>query len=780
MIENSRLLGMRIEQLEMRLDQVKELPWSMALQVREVFAHLQEVDALLKDLVTLGVRGEEFDRLFSRARGIEDDLRAVPVYFFSDSREELLKRAEQEKVQRLYQIVQSDLPEIIEILRQADRWKNRFLSLENQVKLAEDELQRVHLLLAHFPEEVDLSAEKRTVEEWRERLMELYQKGRDLPPDKISALAGEISALIHGIQSTQRKLRQGRQKVHQFQRLQNSVAELAVQIQQRLEALARAALRVEWDISGERYRQAFEKFCALQAVPKPYSLTELERYCLEAWALQDVFLELQRHTRGVESNYHLCERIYTSQEIRTYKQWIQEARKLAEEIRPYDPRNFPNRDLVSSFGQQIQEVEAKLEGLKEWIQAEVLLESSLGEVARALEEIYRQVTTLRERISLIDQVYQHLVNLEKENWALLKVARNQFAQVTHLVLAQPLLADKVEKEVIQLDRRFDLCETVFHQRSKDTVLRKQAKLHRLIADLEQAANRWLSIVESDCIRLLDDIEKRVVQLGQIAHFEDPLIDRARELLARGEEFLNLRTARAHMPLDQIVGVMKKVFDAWQESFAVSRQLAEQIESPLSSLYQEFQSLRQNVRAKFLKLESLIPVQRKWPPNSLLLTVERNEIVQLEEKWRNLQDNPGSVIQFIGSLSEMIASHRGLLEKLLQYEQWALQEQSRIERIEAEIYRLDRLWEIQQRRFRQVPEIEGQIQKLRQEVNQELSSLRQYWLTNASRRPPSVDYDIVLRRLIELSRSFANAKVYWINEQGQQEVMDINGQILQKG
>jgi hypothetical protein len=232
-------------------------------------------------------------------------------------------------------------------------------------------------------------------------------------------------------------------------------------------------------------------------------------------------------------------------------------------------------------------------------------------------------------------------------------------------------------------------------------------------------------------------------------------------------------------MDQLVGAMKLVFDTWQEGFAVSKQLGEQVESPLISLYQEFDTLRRNAQTKYLEIEKLIPAQRKWPPNSLLLTVERNEMAQLEEKWQQLQSQPTSVIHFVRTLSDLVGSYRGLLEKLLQYEQWAIQEQARIERLEADIQRLDRLWEIQQRRYGQVPEIAGQIQDLRQKAAQELLSLRQYWLTNASRRPPSVDYDVVLRRLIELSRHLANARIVINNEDGQQEMMDINGQVIKK-
>jgi hypothetical protein len=69
--------------------------------------------------------------------------------------------------------------------------------------------------------------------------------------------------------------------------------------------------------------------------------------------------------------------------------------------------------------------------------------------------------------------------------------------------------------------------------------------------------------------------------------------------------------------------------------------------------------------------------------------------------------------------------------------------------------------------------------LRQEVQREIASLRQYWLTNASRRPPSVDYDIVLRKLIELSRQLANARVIVFNDHGEQQMMDINGQVIRK-
>ncbi|MCX8061804.1 MAG: hypothetical protein N3D16_04420 [Anaerolineales bacterium] len=775
-----RSLRQHLDQLHTRFDQIKEFPWSIALQSREVMEYLHQAKLLMNELIAYGLSGEEFNVLINQVQEIERDIGRIPVYFLSDPYEKLLTAASQEDIREVYQIVNRDLPAILAVIQKADRWKNQYLALDNQTEIAKKEHDRTIQLLTYFPDEVDLSEERSRIEERRKWLIDLEKRLSNIAVDEISNLANEVSDFIHEVQSTQQYLRHNRQRIYQYQRVMQINSGLISQIQERFDVIARSNLIVKWDLSSDSFYRSSELFNRLQSINKPFSFHVLENLDKEALRLKAALSEINSHTARMADMHSKCERMLISAEIKNLNQWIEAARKLAESIRPYDPRNWPNRVWVLNFEKQLHELEMHHRDLAEKLAQKEIIESSMDEFYHLTEEVYRQSLAMRERMSVIEQVFRNVTKVENQSLALLKTTRNQFAQISMFVLSQPLLAEKAEKEIVQLDRKFDLCQASFHQRDKDTVARKQTKLQQLITDVEQAANRWMSIVENDCLKLLNDLEKRIDQIDQIGHFEDALIFRAKELLARREEVFNFRrTARLNIPMDQLVAAMKKVFDTWQESFAVSKQLAEQIEGPLLSSYHDFHNVQRNVHAKYQDLEKLIPSQRTWPPNSLLLTVERNEIVQLEEKWQNLRNQPTSVIQFVRVLIEMSGSYRSLLEKFLQYEQWAIQEQSRIERIEADIYRLDRLWEIQQRRYGKVPEIEGQIRDIRERVEREITSLRQYWLTNASRRPPSVDYDVVLRKLIELSRQLANAKIVVVNEQGRQELMDINGQVILK-
>lgn len=779
-MEKVRTLQSQVEQIQTRFDQIRELPWSIALQSRELMVYLQQPKSLLSELAAFGLYGEAYTAIVNRLQEIEESAKQIPLYFLTDPCDKLVAEASQEDIRDVYQIVQTGLPTVVAMIQQTEHWKYQFLALGNQNELAGKELDRLHQILSSMPDEIDLNAERSKYNELKTRSQELDRRRKNLMVDEINHLADEISHLIHQIQSTQQFLRHSRQCLFKYQRLMHSNREFIAQIQQRFDSLAQASLNIDWDLSSQQFQHLHETYHALQSAGKPYLPQDLEKFVEQASWLHNRLLEVDKQTANVAAIHHTCEKILESPEIKNGKQWIESAKSLANAIRPYDSRNWPNREGVLNFEKKLQELETNFQILNEKLSQQTMLESAIVDLSHAIEEVYRQSVSFREQMNVIDQVYRNLVTSEQNSLALLKTVRNQFAQITLFVLSQPLLAERAEKEIVQLDHRFDLCEASFRQREKETLARKHTRLQQLISDVEQAANRWMSIVENDCLKLLNDLERRVDRLEQIAALEDPLFHRVKELLVRKDEIFNFRrTARVNIPMEQLVGAMKKVFDTWQEGFALSKQLGEQVESPLISLYQEFDTLRRNAQKKYIEIDKIIPVQRKWPPNSLLLTVERNEMAQLEEKWQQLQSQPTSVIQFVRLLSDLVGNYRGMLEKLLQYEQWAIQEQARIERLEADIQRLDRLWEIQQRRYGQVPEIGGQIQDLRQKATQELLSLRQYWLTNVSRRPPSVDYDVVLRRLIELSRHLANARIIIVNEDGQQEMMDINGQVIRK-
>lgn len=779
-MEKNRALETQIVQVQARFDQIREFPWSIALQARELMEYLQQAKTLVSELATFGLYGEAYTAIVNRLQEIEENARKIPLYFLTDPYDKLVAEASLEDVRDIYQNVQMGLPTVVTMIQQTEHWKNQYLALGNQNELAWKELDRLHQILSSMPDKIDLIAERSKHNAWKTRLQEIERRRKNLIVDEIHQMANELSHLIHDIQATQQFLRHSRQFLFQYQRFMHSNRNIINQIQERFDSLAQATPKIDWNASGPRFQNLYETYHAHQLIDKPFLPQVLEKLVEQASWLHNRLLEIDKQTANVAAIHYACEKMLESPEIKNAEQWIESAKNLADAIRPYDPRNWPDREGVLSFEKNLKELETNFEILNEELSGQTMVESAIVDLSHAIEEVYRQSVSFRKQMNVIDRVYRNLVTSEQNSLALLKTVRNQFAQIALFVLSQPLLAERAEKEIVQLDHRFDLCEASFHQREKGALPRKQTRLQQLISDLEQAANRWMSVVENDCLKLLNDLERRVERLEQIVVLEDPLFHQVKEVLARKEEIFNFRqTARVNIPMDQLVGSMKMVFDTWQEGFALSKQLGEQVESPLITLYQEFDKLRRNTQTKYKEIEKLIPVQRKWPPNSLLLSVERNEMAQLEEKWQQLQSQPTSVIHFVRTLSDLVGSYRSMLEKLLQYEQWAIQEQARIERLEADIQRLDRLWEIQQLRYGQVPEIGGQIQDLRQKAAQELLSLRQYWLSNVNRRPPSVDYDVVLRRLIELSRHLANARITIVNEDGQQEMMDINGQVIKK-
>jgi len=87
--------------------------------------------------------------------------------------------------------------------------------------------------------------------------------------------------------------------------------------------------------------------------------------------------------------------------------------------------------------------------------------------------------------------------------------------------------------------------------------------------------------------------------------------------------------------------------------------------------------------------------------------------------------------------------------------------------------------MQANRYNYLPEIYRQIYELRLKNQEELESIRRYWLTNTSRKSPAMDYDIVLKKLIEISRNLATARIAIKTADGRFESMDINGQLMMK-
>lgn len=767
--------------VKVRFDEIKEFPWSVALQARELMEYCRQAQKILQEGAALGLCGASFDEALNEARQIQEETGKLPVFFFSEERDRLLQMATMDDLRWGYEVTHRALPRVVQIIQNADRWKNQLLSYDLEIEIARNELGKIENELKYFPEGVDSKEIYHQLSEWKKQLQGFIE-GRDrLDVEELTTVSSRLSHFVQTIKEEQGKIRVLRRVYSSFETTLSQIEKIKSAIEQIYSASEQPpGLILVWDESKPNTDRQFGLYQRIRDVPKPYPREALGQLGQQAANCYQVLRKAEGRIREHYQIFEHLKELVQSKEIQEGQAFLAKVKTLGEQIGVYDVRNWPNKDWVIHLEENRVIVEEQFHRLMEQLKPGGIVESRVEEITEEFERLSKGLKTLMERVEVIENVFQAIKNTEIQSHDLLKQGRTQFTQIIPLVKSNPLLSEKCEKELVQLDRQFDLREEELRQRGKDVVAKKYKRIQQVIHDVEEAGNRWLQIVENDTGKLWNDLSQKVMMLEQIAPLTDGSMHRAREILGKRYDVIEAgRTAHPYYPLDQLVGTMKRLFDYWNECSSVRSQVEEEIEKPVLAIYQECQRYRQEAQRRFSHIQTILPQKRQWPPSSVVLSLEKNELQQLEEKWNSIHSQPTSAIQVVRSLSDLQGGYRSLVEKLIQYEQWAVQEQERIEQLEMEIHRLDRLWEIQGHRFRHFPELEGQIRDLRGKYQAEVHSVRQYWISNASRRTAAVDYDIVLKRLIEISRNMANAKVYYVNEEGKTEALDINGQVVAK-
>jgi hypothetical protein len=110
------------------------------------------------------------------------------------------------------------------------------------------------------------------------------------------------------------------------------------------------------------------------------------------------------------------------------------------------------------------------------------------------------------------------------------------------------------------------------------------------------------------------------------------------------------------------------------------------------------------------------------------------------------------------LSELSSSYQILAENAEGYLQRAEEEQKRVKDIEAELDRLLRRWQAQERFYANDPRVVETVRRLRADISKEIDEVRRQWLYGAPGQEGLLSYDQILQSLIALARDVQNARI----------------------
>jgi DNA repair exonuclease SbcCD ATPase subunit len=175
----------------------------------------------------------------------------------------------------------------------------------------------------------------------------------------------------------------------------------------------------------------------------------------------------------------------------------------------------------------------------------------------------------------------------------------------------------------------------------------------------------------------------------------------------------------------MVGEFKRRGDYWQKCAAAAHALAD-IEQPVNDSYREANANRQATQQTFEEVSAWFRQRRDWPPTSVTLEAERQEMERVEAQWQAIKSNNTKAIHLVQQLGNLSAKYQTLAEKARQSTEHAAQEMSQIEELEAELNELAQLWQNQWYSYRQEAEVSKEIRGLLDEIDHQMElAKRQY-------------------------------------------------------
>ncbi len=770
-----------VTQLNNRFDEAREFPWSVALQARELLEYYQQAHKSIQNLATLGIQGDEISHNFKKLEGIQEDISRIPLYFLVDAHDQLLKAIEIKDLSQVVNITQTQIPAAMAIIREADKRKNQLLSLNLEINIAKKQIERFKDEIQVHPKEMNIDDVQREIDQWAADIAEIEGNVSEIQVSDLEKLSRKISDVIAHIQERQKQLQKERRMLAHFQNLLSQSLAMQAEIENMFQYPENLNdFRIQWDHHLLVYQQYQESFSDIASMTKPYSHTMLIEGVQKAQTVYSGLKQLHTQMKQIVQDF---ETLIEKREKFLKPDWgtlLAKSKEYEILFQEYHPRNFTYRDWVINYGRWRSELEQQYLPIHEEVTLKVIGVDEVAQLNEKLSSFLEAIEQFHNKTNQLLDNYYTIKDQEKQTTELLRNSRRDFAQITSLLTSHPLLREKAEKEIVLFDHQFDLRELEIQERQKDLVSRKLRRTVELVGSIEQAGNRWLKIIEKEAWSIADGLSERILEIEELVNVSDVALSRGKELVNQRENFLGKDPRdQKQYRMEQLLLEIKKRVDYWNECNSVSKQIIEQIELPVVGAYQECIGLRKEAEQRIKQLEGSLPNQRQWPPSSIELTNERRELQILKDKCEYLKAQSHPTIQIVRILSDLNGSYRALISKLIQYQQWVQQEQNRIQRIEEDILRFDRQWEIQANRYHYLPEIYQRIYDLRLKNQEELESVRQYWLTNISRKSSALDYDIVLKRLIEISRNFATAKIVIKTEDGKTESLDINGHLTLK-
>jgi chromosome segregation ATPase len=642
--------------------------------------------------------------------------------------------------------------------------------VEEKVAVLQRVLVATENQLSRMPSEIELSSEKIQLEQYKFIYENLYATVSRLEVESMAEVTEEAVRVARISKDLETELKQARRYQAALEvvipKLTEKLNNLSTQI---TDLGTHPTQPISWTHSTATLTNLMRQDTEIGKVNKGRSLEEVERDLDLATRLKAECEDLNQAIQQTRQQHVELLALYDAPELRQVGQWMQYAQNLVVQVAAYAPENWAPIDGVRGLPSELDAFEGDVSRLLPSIQPEIIQDTEIQHRLNDTRELSATYNTLRRRIENIQNRLTDIQGSERSARERMETAQAVFNQLSFIISSNDFLFGVAEKEINRVQGELHKLDSELAMRQSGTIENKNKAVAELISKFELYANRWLDLLTGEIEVKVDSISASLAALDAISSLDERAIFQARRLLTSGQSMgLSSSDADTRISLEKIVTTFKPRSDYWQSCTAALLAL-EDVERPVIESYTEANQNRQNVREQFAEIDTWLPAERAWPPISVTLDSEREELNSIEESWKSLRGEHIRAIALVARLGNISARYQTLAERIYRVVETVQKDQDQIEELEMDINAFVHQWQSLVKAYRDNPAASKEIREMLDEIGSDRSQIkRQYQSGVKNYRQVMEDLKMIQRKLN-----------YFQVELDEDHALDINGRVIRR-
>lgn len=757
---DSRLLLRQYEELDKLVElawqdvaELKKQSWLVAMRAREIVAREKSIRRSMDDLGNQKLYGDTFEVAAIQEESVIEILELIPEYFLIAEEELLSERSTKDEVCRVHSLLNQAEPVLDELDNKLSLWTAEYQRLSAKANQVMQQMDLVENLLANKPEDIDCSDAANRIRAIHTTLDVLTATLTRLEVESFEIIDQELDRAQKLILEVGRQVRVA---LRQYPSLKSSITQL-LGIQKECSDIFSGLMSnpqypVKWDRSGQEFRELNKATKELNLVEKSRTPEQIKKDLSQMEVLSLRWITLQVILKEVVAQHNELVEMLNWVEIQQGLDWLQEYRSLSEEIASFHPDNWSGGDAVNNYLVDTLKTEAVHREVLSRDPTKSVSESDLPSWIAQTKQLAEDHRALRLRSEKIRTRFEWLQSEIKGVEELYQTSRTAVNQLNWIVNSNPYLKQNSEADLKRINQKLDRIGDELENTSQGKVEYKSGLVRATHDDLATSAKAWLDRLNQDIDRKRVILAGKIERLNRIAVLEDTVFEKVQNLITKEER----RTEGNSIPfvtppLQELIRELKGRSATWQELVAAQEELEEIVEKPLLDSYEHASQQRNYALTGLDRVATKIPQGRGWPPSSVSITQERDELEKLEQNWKALKNTQVRAIWAVRQYGELAASYQVLVGKLDKSYQWASQEQEKVLQLEEEIDRLLRLWQQRGKSYARDPAVLEQIRDLRARTSLAMEHLKQRWTTGLRGNDEAQEYQELVQDIMEISR-----------------------------